>query len=417
MSELIDNRAQRIATLKAIIRDLHAGMPEDEVKRRLKELVRETDSTEIAAMEQELIADGMPVAEVQGMCDIHAAVLREITVDLEVPVEPGHPIDTFRRENAAIIDLTNEIRGRLHEASSLSEDAIVDDALPMLRHLVGQLLDVDKHYQRKENLVFSCLERHFITGPSKVMWGKDDEVRALLKATEEALGVEGVTAGELAVVRSAVIEPALEAVASMVQKEQLVLLPMATQVLTQKEWGEIWAQSPLYGWCLVEPRVGYQPPTPVVPARTARVAADEALVFDTGSLDFMQLEGLLRTLPLDLTFVDADDRVRYFSEGAERVFARSKAILGRKVQYCHPPKSVHIVERIIADFRAGQQNSAEFWIEHHGAFVHIRYLAVRDAAGKYLGTLEMTQDLTRLRSLQGERRLLEYERVNEPVQT
>jgi len=120
-------------------------------------------------------------------------------------------------------------------------------------------------------------------------------------------------------------------------------------------------------------------------------------------------------LPVDLTFVDADDTVRFFSEGPERIFARSRAVVGRKVQHCHPPKSVSTVERILSDFKAGRQNVAEFWINLHGKFVHIRYFAVRDGGGKYLGTLEVTQDLTPLRALEGEQRLLSYAATDRPA--
>jgi DUF438 domain-containing protein len=114
---------------------------------------------------------------------------------------------------------------------------------------------------------------------------------------------------------------------------------------------------------------------------------------------------------VDLTFVDADDRVAFFSEGPERVFARSKAVIGRKVQHCHPPRSVETVNRILSDFREGHQDVAEFWINFQGRFVHIRYFAVRGEGGEYVGTLEVTQDLTRIRTLEGERRLLEYDTV------
>ncbi|MBD3162705.1 MAG: PAS domain-containing protein, partial [Candidatus Latescibacteria bacterium] len=140
----------------------------------------------------------------------------------------------------------------------------------------------------------------------------------------------------------------------------------------------------------------------------AQLPEGKAVMFPTGSLTFKQLKGLLAALPVDVTFVDAEDRVRYFSEGADRVFSRSKAILGREVQHCHPPKSVNVVEQIVTDFRSGKQDVAEFWIDLHGRFIHIRYFAVRDDGGEYLGTLEVTQDLTRLRALEGERRLLEY---------
>jgi hypothetical protein len=133
------------------------------------------------------------------------------------------------------------------------------------------------------------------------------------------------------------------------------------------------------------------------------------VVLPTGAVSLEQLKAIFATLPVDITFVDAEDRVRFFSEGESRVFARPKAILGRLVQHCHPPSSVDVVERILADFRSGRQSVAEFWIDFKGRFAHIRYFALRDEKGTYLGTLEVTQDLTRERALQGERRLLQYE--------
>ena len=140
------------------------------------------------------------------------------------------------------------------------------------------------------------------------------------------------------------------------------------------------------------------------PTRSARVSSSSR-----PALRLDQLKAVFATLPVDVTFVDAEDRVRFFSEGQNRVFARPKAILGRLVQHCHPPGSVNVVERILDDFRSGRQSVAEFWIDFKGRFAHIRYFALRDDKGAYLGTLEVTQDLTHERSLQGERRLLAYE--------
>jgi hypothetical protein len=157
----------------------------------------------------------------------------------------------------------------------------------------------------------------------------------------------------------------------------------------------------------VEPRTGYQPPVPATGADEE--PSDQRIPVGVGSLLPGQLNAVVSVLPVDLTFVDDDDRVVFFSEGGDRIFERPPAIIGRKVQNCHPPDSVEIVEQILADFRAGRQNVAEFWIELGGRFVHIRYFAVRDDAGTYLGTLEVTQDLTKLRSLTGERRLLQYD--------
>jgi hypothetical protein len=421
MSELINNRAHRIQTMKEIIKHLHRGGSPDEVRGKLRTMVRETNASEIAAMEQELMAEGMRAEEIQSMCDLHSSVLRDVLVQIQPAhpaaptLPPGHPVDTFRGENEALREAAARMRAAMQSVSSLPDNAVPDSELTAWRQAYNDLMDVEKHYQRKEHLLFSCLERHGITGPSKVMWGKDDEVRALLKSLGEALAASDASAAEWKVVIQAVAEPTLAAIEEMIYKEEKILLPMAQNALTDDEWGEIWQQTPEYGYCLVEPREGYQPPKPTDPDRVASVAANESLVFPTGALTPAQLRGLFGALPLDLTFVDADDRVRYFSEGADRVFARSKAILGRKVQHCHPPKSVDIVERILEDFKTGRQSVAEFWITLHGKFVHIRYFAVRDEAGVYQGTLEVTQDLTRLRALAGERRLLEYDEKETPA--
>jgi DUF438 domain-containing protein len=436
VSELIDNRAHRIRTLKEIITRLHHGEAPAAVKPRLAALLRECDAAEVAAMEQELMAEGMPAAEIMRMCDLHAEVVRDVLVDRPRPVPPGHPVDTFRRENQALREASARFRALLALLASGDELAPVEpDRLDACRRAFNELMDVEKHYQRKELLLFPFLERHGITGPSKVMWGKDDEVRAGLKALGAALAENNVTRGEWRIVASTVAAPALAALEEMIFKEEKILLPMALETLTDADWGEIWAQTPQIGYCLVEPRTGWVPPAADEPV--SRAAAEAAtrggiafdpgaaslsgpsprpdalsagsIVLPTGSLTLEQLKAIFAVLPVDLTFVDADDRVRFFSEGPRRVFHRGRAVIGRKVQHCHPPASVATVERILTDFREGRQDVAEFWIDFRGRFVHIRYFAVRDEGGRYLGTLEVTQDLTRERALEGERRLLQYD--------
>lgn len=407
MSELIDNRARRIATLKEIIQHLHKGEAPEAVKGQLREMVQQTNPSEIMAMEQELISGGMPVEEVRSMCDLHSQVTREVLVQLPAsPIPPGHPVDTFRRENAAIRLVIEKMRAALSEISALADDDNCQRELVQLQQAANDLMDIDKHYQRKEHALFSFLEKHGITGPSKVMWAKDDDIRALLKQMNQ--GAHGCAPTALACRRlAASVLPALGAVEEMIFKEENILLPMSIQTLTENEWAEIWASSPKYGWCLVEPQQGYTPPKHVG-ASTPTVPGDGTITMPTGHVTVEELTSVLSTLPLDLTFVDADDRVAFFTEGPDRIFARSKAIIGRKVQHCHPPSSVDVVDRILSDFHNGRQNVAEFWIELRGKFVHIRYFAVRDKEGNYLGTVELTQNIAPLRALTGERRLLQY---------
>ena len=414
MSELIDNRAHRVRTLKDIIKKLHAGEPPETVKDRLKELVRQTDYSEIVAMEQELMAEGMPAEEIQSMCDLHSQVTREVLVQPPPKtVPPGHPVDTFRRENEALQGVILRMREVMAKIKKLPDDADPGPLLLEWRQAYNDLMDIEKHYQRKEHTLFPCLERHGITGPSKVMWGKDDEVRDLLKTLGEALSQQDATAAEWKIVAETVAEAALQAVEEMIYKEENILLPMCLDTFTDDEWAEIWASSPRYGWCLVEPREGYQPPEAIIPD-ALKIPTSEAIRLPTGTLTLEQLIRIFATLPVDLTFVDAEDRVAFFSEGPDRIFPRSKAIIGRKVQHCHPPRSVSTVDQILSDFRAGRQSVAEFWIDFRGRFVHIRYFAVRDEKGAYMGTLEVTQDVTRIRKLEGERRLLQYDEQAQP---
>jgi DUF438 domain-containing protein len=300
------------------------------------------------------------------------------------------------------------MRQAMAEVRKLPDGDRAEAPLMGWRKAYNDLMDIEKHYRRKEHAVFSKLEAHGITGPSKVMWGKHDEIRELLKDLGAALGERDATAGEWKLVADSVAETAIAAVEEMIYKEENILLPMCLDIFTEEDWAEIWAASPQYGWCLVEPGNEYRPPESVV-REGMKLAASEAVQLPTGNLQLKQLIGIFSTLPVDITFVDADDRVAFFSEGPDRVFARSRAIIGRKVQHCHPPRSVNVVDRIVGDFKAGRQKVAEFWINFQGRFVHIRYFPVRGDNNEYLGTLEVTQDATHIRKLEGERRLLEYD--------
>ncbi len=411
MSELINNQQLRIQTLKEVILHLHRGEAPEAVRERLKSLISEVDASEIAAMEQQLMAEGMSQEAVRSLCDMHADVLKEVMAEPRgVKALPeGHPVEQFQKENAALSAAIQTARLRVASLASLA-DAVIPQAERLgVLAAFQPLADVEKHYRRKEHLVFSVLERHGNTGPSKVMWGKDDEVRELLKAALAPLREETLTGADLKHLRQTYLEPALTALEGMIYKEENILFPMAMGLFTAEEWAEIHRQSPEYGWCLVTPGTLYRPPEARAIQDALQLPPAKAVQFPSGTLSFEQFLGIFNSLPVDLTFVDAEDRVAFFSEGPERVFERSRAIVGRAVQNCHPPKSVHIVEKILADFKAGRQTVAEFWIQMQGKFVHIRYFAVRDDAGKYLGTLEVTQDLTRLRTLQGDRRLLEYD--------
>jgi len=193
----------------------------------------------------------------------------------------------------------------------------------------------------------------------------------------------------------------------MIFKEENILIPMLIDTLSAEEWSNIAQESGDLGYCMIEtPPVWRAKGAPAEQAAAPAAPVNGAVQLPTGFLSVPELSRLLDTLPIDITFVGADDTVRYFSQGSERVFPRTKAIIGRNVKNCHPPASVHIVEGIIEDFKNGKKDHEDFWIKLGDKFVYIRYFAVRDEAGKYLGVLEVTQDIKPIQAIEGEKRLV-----------
>jgi len=411
MSELLDNRRYRLERLKSIVRRLHEGEDVGVLRGEFGALLDEVGAGEIAALEDELMAEGVPEHEIRRMCDLHAALLAGGVPSTPALAEvPGHPAHTLRAENARIRELVAAYRDAVRGV----REAGGHDAIEAWRQVHRALEPVEYHYRRKELLIFPFLEKAGIVGPPRVMWGVDDEIRERIRAVRELLdGVGELGREELSLALEAVVLPMLEQVESMTEKEDRVLVPMAVEHLSETDWGEIAAQWRDLGPMLVPPAGGWRPSLPVLPARPVEVPPGGAIRLPSGHLTLRQLHALLDTLPFDITFVDADDRVAYFSEGRDRVFPRSRTVIGRKVQNCHPPSSLHVVQRIVDELRSGAREVAEFWIQHQGRFVHIRYFAVRDGDGSYLGTLEVTQDVTAIRALEGERRLLDGEPARE----
>jgi DUF438 domain-containing protein len=409
VSELIDNGAEsRKDLLKHLILQLHVGAAPAQVQRQLVRMLGQVPYGMVVEAEQELIADGMPPEEVTRLCHLHGAALEGAIDHSSAGVAPvGHPVHTFREENAALMTELAALGDAASALDVLGDDDATGDALLPVRARLNALADVDKHYLRKEHLLFPYLEKHGITGPPKVMWAKHDEARALLRGAHEALAAAPATAAEARAAIALTVRPAAQAIRDMIDREENILLPMALDTLDELEWWEVARQSAEIGFCLVEPDEGWRPAS--APSTQPEATADGARIrLPTGSFTPKELEALLDALPLDATFVDAEDRVRYFTNGPERVFARSRAVIGRKVQFCHPPASVGTVDRILEGFRSGRRDRAAFWIEKRGRFVHIEYVALRDAKGGYLGCLEVTQDLTGRRALTGEQRLLSW---------
>ena len=394
----------RLEALHQIVKDLHAGKSVEEVKPAFEELIADVEATEIAAMEQKLIEGGVPDSEVKRLCDVHVQVFADALEGHEpITAPPGHPIDTFQRENQALLQVTASLR-KVAEAVGEPPDgaqwARLKDALA---GTVERLSEVEKHYLRKENQLFPFLEEHGVEGPSKVMWAIHDDIRALVKQARQT-----IAADDAAMAVSTCLALAKMA-DDMVSKEEKVLHPMAMDTLSDAEWAQIRAGEGDIGYAFVAdvPAWPAQADGAPVAAPAGPAAPAGLLALNRGDLSLEELNLVLSVLPIDFQYVDEHDRVRFYSEG-HRVFPRSPGVIGRKVQNCHPPQSVHKVQQIIDAFRAGEKDTAEFWIEMQGMFLHIRYFALRDAGGNYRGVVETVQDVAGIRALEGQRRLLDW---------
>jgi PAS domain S-box-containing protein len=411
MSEFINSKEYRQQELKKIIKDLHAGVPLEEVKERFTLLIKDIGPGEIAAMEQALVKEGLPESEIQKLCDVHVQVFKEALDVQEKPDQiPGHPVHTFIKENDAIVELIGRYRANLRKADDGDREA-----LGVWKELHKELMEIEKHYSRKENILFPYLEKYGITAPPSVMWAIHDDIRAQWKQVARFLEqVDNATLGGLRQVIKDPVEPMLTAIGEMVYKENNIMWPMCLDTLNDTDWEQINRQSDEIGYTLFSPDkrewVARALHVPEAKAQAEPTAQDaDTMKLDAGYLSVAQVNAMLKHIPMDMTFVDHEGKVRYFSQGKERIFTRTEAIIGRAVANCHPPDSVHVVMQIVEELKSGKRDVAEFWINFKGKFVHIRYFAVRDEQGKYLGVLEATQDVTDIRGLKGEKRLLDEE--------
>jgi DUF438 domain-containing protein len=378
-----------------IIRDLHAGLSVEEAKARVQREVGTLTSIEVTTIEQSLIDEGVSPDEIKRFCNVHA-LLFESSLEQAVATEdsPSHPLSLLRAENRAIEGIVAELR------AALAPGAVVADGV---RTALAKLKGVDRHYALKENAIFPYLERHGFAGPSQVMWGKHNDVRQLLRVAEKA-AASGTPAIEAA--RKDVFEPLAAEVEGMIFKEENILFPACAEKLEPAEWVKVLDSFREIGLPYAKP-----PATDASRAELSMLKAEAVesgiVSFPSGRVSPVELAALLDVLPVDISFVDASDTVRYFNQAKERIFPRAVSVVGRNVRNCHPPQSVGKVVEILDSFRRGERDHADFWIDLHGRLVSIRYFAVRDPFGKYLGCLEVSQDLTGPRSLTGERRLLD----------
>jgi DUF438 domain-containing protein len=395
--------------LKEAIRQLHSGVPPQQVKERFREFLEGVSATEIAKIEQELIKEGMPREQIQKLCDVHMAVFREQLGKQKLEIPAGHPVNILMEEHKIMLQIAEKLGDITKKIRQLSDKDYVSDEIHSLEHIAEDFRDSEKHYLREENVLFPMLEKHGITEPPAIMWTEHNQIREKKKLLSELVN-EYNTVDFQDFKRQ--LGMTAEALGSLLPnhffKENNILFPAALRVIAENEWKNVRSEFDEIGYCCFTPS-DLTGEAQMEEAKKEEAATPEGVLqFETGTLTKEELEAVLDTLPVDITFVDKSDSVKYFSKAEGRVFVRTKAVIGRKVQMCHPQKSVHIVNRIVESFKTGKKDVAEFWIPLNNRLIHIRYFAVRDKNGKYLGTMEVTQDLTDIKKIEGEKRLLDW---------
>ena len=432
-----EEREEKKERIKELLRRIDEEGEIGELKEEFKDLLSSISPLEIPMVEQEMMEEGVDAKEISRMCDIHVELFRESVEDkFDLgDLESGHPLKKFYLENDEITKNAEKLGLRV---KNFEKGRKIGREFAELGQLAGTLGKVGRtHYTREEMLLFPYIERRGITSVPEVLWRKHDEAREAVKDLLGHLDRENWDGKPPIEKIGEKANKASQAMIDMVFRENNILYPTVKELLSEGEWLAIHEESGQIGYFEIEPKAWSPDVEPVqtyeisegikesqvekLPQEIKGMVDLDSLEsddynpiregdhhLDFGFLNDTELTEIFRTLPIDVTFIDSNDRVRYFS-GGERIFPRTKTVLGRPVQKCHPPGSVSVVNSILNEFKAGNRDEAEFWISMGPKFVHIRYFPVRNDEGDYLGTIELTQDIKDIRELEGERRLLDWD--------
>lgn len=406
MSEMPGNKDHKKKLLKGLIKRLHEGEDPEKIKEEFRDVLKGVTSPEIAKLEEELVREGMPAEEIRRLCEVHLAVFKESLEKAKPLAPPGHPIQILMQEHQIMLDLAAKLKNLAEIIKSAKDFDSIPEGMSKLEHIAKHLKESESHYLREENVLFPYIEKHGITEPPKMMWMEHDKIRGIKKSLSELVDKQKDMAFKDFVNQLEEVSISLaETLSDHFYKENNVLFPTSLKIIGVNEWNEIRKQFDDLGYCCFTPQPAAMAAEKVEKPES-KPEAKGVVSFETGTLSYEEIEAIFDSLPVHVTFVDKDDTVRYFSQSKDRIFVRTKAVLGLKVQDCHPQKSIHVVNQILQDFKKGKRDVAEFWINFEDKLAHIRYFPVHGKDGDYLGCLEVTQDIEDLKRIEGEKRLL-----------
>lgn len=409
MSNEQNNKESKKTLLKHLLTELNKGEgPSEELREKCKRLLSDLTPMELSRIEEELIKEGMPKETMLKLCDIHVALQKETMGEAEAIAPSGHPVNTLMEEHKKILQFANELKDVVEEIKWADDFTTIENKMEQLQIIKNHLEDSEKHYLREENVLFPYLEKHGITQPPAIMWTEHNDIREKEKTFYQLLeNYKNKEFKNFVKELEQTVKLLSQRLSTHFFKENNILFPAALRVILENEWGEITSQFDEIGYCSFTPESAKATVKKGEKLMSEKSAfSGETISLESGSFVVEELETLLNSLPIDITFVGRDDKVRYFSQSKDRIFVRTKAILGRTVQKCHPEKSVHVVEQILKDFKNKKRDSAEFWLTLNDRIIYIRYFPLRNEKGDYLGCVEVTQDITDIKKIEGEKRLL-----------
>ena len=388
--------SERVEQLKSFLKRLGTGEELGAVREDFVSQFAHVEASEIMKAEQGLMREGTPLAEVQQLCDLHSALFHGSTIHEQMDAEHakveavleaqeksqsvvtlvetvGHPLNRLTEENKALDALIEATKVKV-----ASKTATVDD--------VNEVRQVSIHYAKKGDLLYPHLKVAYdISGPSLVMWTVDGDIRDGFGRLARAESIDDAWYEEF--------DGLLTRAQEMIYKEQNILFPICAENFSTEEWYQIYKDTEQYEEIFGVERVAWAEAESALAAKAAPTSGDSnTIALIGGSLTLEQLDAMLNTMPMEITFVDHVDINRYFNDG-EKVFKRPTTAIGRDVFSCHPPKVEPIVRGIIESFRNGERDNVAVWLEKIGRPFYVNYMAVRDKDGKYLGTLELVQDM------------------------
>ena len=408
MSKFINNNEKRVEDLLAFSLGIMSGEDGRMLLEKYKEAIEHVTPQDMLNLEDKQMQMGIkPEAikkDVEKVINIFFKKLKEYI--WEKPKE-GTFLYYLMLENRAYEFKLNGVKKiiKSYKGREVSDFNLLKNDL--LVHF-EEFSKFESHYVKKENILFPFLEKKWDSyRPLTVMWSLHDDIRKKLKQIIQTLKSDAASWMDL----NKQIGKYYFLVFGMIQKENLIIYPVASETVSDDEWEEMHYQSFEYPFPFIEAPVKPKSIKEAVLEKQTEIlqlAGDLIFKSETGELNPEQILLLLNNLPVDITFVDENDKVRFFSRPKDRFFPRSPAIIGRAVQNCHPPESVHIVEKIVTAFKNGEKDKAQFWLELKGKFILIQYFPLRNDKGEYKGVIEVSQDVTGIRALEGEQRLLDW---------